>query len=313
LAFVSDILAGDIRAAGRLMRGIDMQLPESLETLTHLYPHTGRAHIVGVSGSPGAGKSTLITGLISAFREQGKTLGILLLDPTSPYSTGAILGDRVRMQTHALDKNVFIHSTATRGNTGGLSLAVPGIVAVMDAMGKEIIIVETVGAGQDEVDIRHLAHTNVIVVTPTMGDDMQALKAGILETAHIFALNQSDHADAETAHHLLKAMIQLSQKDDAAWRPPVIKTIAVHHQGISELAEQIAHHKHHLEKVESPKQTSDHMQGLLALILRERFMDTLRVELSENSRWKKLLERMAQRKIDPYAAAEKVLKQLTHT
>ena len=189
MSIENDILKGDVKAAGRLMRDLDALTPAARNVLKNIFPHTGHAHVVGITGPPGVGKSSLISGLIQHYRNMGKALGVLVVDPSSPFTQGAVLGDRIRMQHHAVDEGVFIHSIASHGTTGGLSASVPGIIAVLDAMKKDIIFIETVGAGQDDVDVLHLAHTNIVVVTPAMGDHMQTIKAGILETAHIFALN----------------------------------------------------------------------------------------------------------------------------
>ncbi|HEY5996266.1 MAG TPA: methylmalonyl Co-A mutase-associated GTPase MeaB, partial [Candidatus Deferrimicrobiaceae bacterium] len=185
-ALVDSIRSGDVRSAARLMRDLDDGLPAAQRLLRNLYKHTGRAFILGVTGAPGAGKSTLVDALTAVFRKMGKTVGIVAIDPTSPYSGGAILGDRIRMQQHCLDEGVFIKSLATRGHLGGLSRSTIDVVNVMDAMGKDVVIIETVGVGQDEVEIVRVAHTNLVVVVPGLGDDIQAIKAGILEIADIF-------------------------------------------------------------------------------------------------------------------------------
>ncbi len=310
MKLTDNILNGDLKAAGRLMRDMDMLTPESREALKHLFPHTGHAHIVGVTGSAGAGKSTLIRELISHFRKQDKVLGVLVVDPSSPFTEGAVLGDRIRMQRHAMDENVFIHSIATRGNTGGLSASVPGIVAVMDAMGKDIILIETVGAGQDEMDVRHLAHTNIVVVTPSMGDHMQALKAGILETAHIFALNKTDQPQATATHQMLEMIAQTKSDASGAWAPPVVDTQAIHHQGISELANQIDRHAAFSKQSGQQINVNTHLHGLLTLILREQVLDKINLELEKKQKWHNLLDRMHKKQIDPYSAAEEILNEI---
>ena len=186
------VASGNIRAAARLMRDIDDGMPGATEALKAIFPRTGRAYIIGITGAPGAGKSTLTDRLVAHYRALGKSVGVVAIDPTSPFSGGAILGDRIRMQDHATDPGVFIRSLATRGNLGGLSRATGEVIRVMDAMGKDVVIVETVGVGQDEIDIAKTAHTTVVVVVPGMGDDIQAIKAGILEVADIFAVNKAD-------------------------------------------------------------------------------------------------------------------------
>ncbi len=194
---VEKVVAGDVRTVSRLIRDIDDGIPEVRETLRELYAHTGNAYVIGITGSPGVGKSTLVDQMIRHLRKREKTVGILAVDPTSPFSGGAILGDRVRMQQHATDKGVFIRSMATRGYFGGLTQSTRSAVDVLDAMGKEFIIIETVGVGQDEVDVAKSAHTTVIVVIPGMGDDIQAIKAGILEAGDIFAINKADREGVE--------------------------------------------------------------------------------------------------------------------
>ncbi|MCG6533608.1 MAG: methylmalonyl Co-A mutase-associated GTPase MeaB, partial [Syntrophales bacterium LBB04] len=189
---VKDIKAGNVKTASRLIRNLEDGVDEARSTMKHLFPHTGRAHVVGMTGSPGAGKSTLIDGMVEQFRKRDKTVGVLAVDPTSPYTGGAILGDRIRMQRHADDPGVFVRSLATRGALGGLAKAVGNAVHVLDAMGKDMILVETVGTGQQEVDIINHSHTVVVVLVPGMGDEIQAIKAGIMEIADIFVINKSD-------------------------------------------------------------------------------------------------------------------------
>src|SRR5512138_3269798 len=203
------VLSGDVRAAARLMRDLDDRLPQAEASLRALFPRTGRAFVVGLTGSPGAGKSSLTDRLIGHLRRQGKTVGVVAVDPTSPFTGGAILGDRIRMQDHALDPDVFIRSMATRGNLGGLSRATSDVVTVMDAMGKDVVLVETVGVGQDEIEVAELAHTVVVVAVPGMGDDVQAIKAGVLEIADVFAVNKADREGADRTVRDLQQMVEL--------------------------------------------------------------------------------------------------------
>jgi GTPase len=311
MSIENDILNGDLKAAGRLMRDLDAMTPTARRVLKHLFPHTGHAHVVGITGPPGVGKSSLISGLIPHYRNQGKTLGVLMVDPSSPFSRGAVLGDRIRMQHHAMDEGVFIHSIASHGNTGGLSASVPGIIAVLDAMRKDIILIETVGAGQDDVDVLHISHTNIVVVTPAMGDAMQTIKAGILETAHIFALNKSDQSGATTTYQMLQMITQVKHTADDDWISPVIQTQAVHQHGMVELADQIDRHGAVLTQTRHDKQVNTHLRGLLTLILREQLMDRLRSEMNQNDKWQDLIDRLHQRQIDPYSAADEVLNEIT--
>jgi GTPase len=203
------VLSGDVRAAARLMRDLDDRLPEAEATLRALFPRTGRAYVVGLTGAPGAGKSTLTDRLIASYRAAGKTVGVVAIDPTSPFSGGAILGDRIRMQDHALDPGVFIRSLATRGHLGGLSRSTSDVVQVLDAMGKDVVIVETVGVGQDEIEVATFAHTVVVVAVPGLGDDVQAIKAGVLEIADVFAVNKADREGADRTVRDLQMMLEL--------------------------------------------------------------------------------------------------------
>ena len=231
------VLAKDIRVVARLISDIDDGLPDIQEVLKELYPYTGRAYIIGVTGAPGVGKSTLVDQMVRHLRGQGKTVGIIAVDPTSPFSGGAILGDRIRMQRHSTDEGVFIRSLATRGHFGGLTHSTRSAIDVLDAMGKEYIIVETVGVGQDEVDIVKYAHTTVIVVIPGMGDDIQAIKAGILEAGDIFVINKSDKEGSDRTFQDLKAMIEMGQEryNNGTWVPPIIKTEAITDRGVTDL------------------------------------------------------------------------------
>jgi LAO/AO transport system kinase len=242
---VQKILEGDVRAGARLMRDIDDGIPSSRDVLKALYPHTGKAYVIGISGFPGGGKSTLVDQLIHAYRAEGKTLGVLAVDPTSPFSGGAILGDRVRMQRHGTDPGVFIRSVATRGHFGGLSRSTHSMIDVLDAMGKDIILVETVGVGQDEVDIVTTAHTTIITVIPGMGDDIQAIKAGILEVADIFVVNKADREGLKKTVNELQAMLDMhgGTEGDGRWRPPIVATEALRNVGIPELLSRISAHK----------------------------------------------------------------------
>lgn len=210
------VLTGDIRAASRLMRHVDDGEPSAVADLQALFPHTGGAYVVGVTGSPGAGKSTLTDRLVAGLRAQGKTVGVLCVDPTSPFTGGAILGDRIRMQQHATDDGVFIRSLATRGALGGLSRATGDCIRILDAMGRNVVVVETVGVGQDEIDVAQMAHTTLVVTVPGMGDDIQAIKAGILEVADVFVVNKADLDGADRTVRELRQMLELRHAVRAA-------------------------------------------------------------------------------------------------
>jgi len=239
------IVAGDIRAVARLIRDLDENENDVDEVLKELYPYTGRAYVVGVTGAPGTGKSTLVDKIISRLRQLDKKVGVLAVDPTSHHSGGAVLGDRIRMSQHSLDKDVFIRSMATRNAFGGLTRSTRGSIDILDAMGKDFIIVETVGVGQNEVDVARYAHTTVIVTTPGMGDGIQALKAGILEVGDIFVVNKADRKGADATFNELEIMVNMGPRkhQPAGWVPPVIKTQALFDEGVGDLLKKIEAHR----------------------------------------------------------------------
>ena len=221
------IREGDVRTASRLIRNIEDDISETRQIIKDIFLHTGNAHIVGITGSPGVGKSTLVDGLIEWNRGIGKTVGVLAVDPTSPFTGGAILGDRIRMQRHAEDNGVFVRSMATRGSLGGLSKAVGEAIHVLDAMGKELIMVETVGAGQQEVQVMNYAHTIVLVLVPGMGDEIQVLKAGVMEIADIFVINKADRDGTHKLQRELMAILDMSPNRSGRWRPPILTVESV--------------------------------------------------------------------------------------
>ncbi len=243
---VRKILEGDIRASARLIRGIEDEVADAFKELESVYLHTGRAYIVGIAGAPGAGKSTLLGSLIGIFRRRNMKVGVVAVDPTSPFSGGALLGDRVRMQTYGTDKDVFIRSLATRGWKGGLAKATVNTVHVMDAMGKDIIFVEAVGSGQAEVDIARVADTSVIVLTPGMGDEIQMMKAGILEAADIFVINKADREGVDNVKTGLELMLKMKTCPPGGWQPSIVLTQAIFDTGTEQLAEEILRHKEFL-------------------------------------------------------------------
>src|SRR5262245_35432655 len=235
---LQDFHKGDTRALSRIITLVENRSPDSLALLQQLFPLTGKCRVVGVTGSPGAGKSTLVDRLASAYRQEGKKLGIVAVDPSSPFTGGAILGDRIRMQAPSVDPGVYIRSMATRGNLGGLSAATADVVGVLDAAGKDPVIVETVGVGQDEIDIVRLADISIVVLVPGMGDDVQALKAGIMEIGDIFVINKCDRPGVEKMERAVLAMLSLAHRSDG-WQPPVVKTVATEGGGIDELVSTI--------------------------------------------------------------------------
>jgi LAO/AO transport system kinase len=248
------VIAGEVRAVSRLIRDIDDGNTEVRSILKDLYAHTGKAYVIGITGSPGVGKSTIVDQLISHLRDQGKSVGVLSVDPTSPFTGGAILGDRIRMQRHAADQDVFIRSMATRGAFGGLSHSTRSAIKVLDAMGKEYILVETVGVGQDEVDVVGCADTTIVVMPPGMGDDIQAIKAGVLEIADIFVVNKADLDGATRAANHLKAMLELdsAKYTGERWKPPILLVEAIRDNGIAELLDAV---KKHRETIQSSGQS----------------------------------------------------------
>jgi LAO/AO transport system kinase len=307
------VLAGDVRAAARLMRDIDDGLPGAVGVMRRLYPHTGRAFILGVTGNPGAGKSTVVDGLIDHYRKQGKRVGVVAVDPSSPFSGGAILGDRIRMQRHATDAGVFIRSLATRGHLGGLSRSTAEVVAVLDAMGFDVVIIETVGVGQDEVEVVAQAETAVVVTVPGLGDEIQAIKAGILEIADVLVVNKSDREGADRTVRDLVGMLELRGHD--AEPVEIVRTVATTGKGIDELAAAAERHRQRgLRAPESEAQS----EGRTALTprrrrrasasVRERVLDRLRRAVDEALAARpQLVDEVATRVLDPYSAAELLL------
>jgi LAO/AO transport system kinase len=305
---LKEILSGDIRAAARLMRDLDDEMPAAHRALKKLYRHTGKAFIIGITGAPGSGKSTLVDGLTDHLRKQGKSVGIVCIDPTSPFSGGAILGDRIRMQKHALDEGVFIKSLATRGHLGGLSKSTIDIVNVMDAMGKDVIIIETVGVGQDEVEIVKVAHTNMVVVVPGLGDDIQAIKAGILEIADIFIVNKADREGADKTRRELETMVSMNEYKEGAWVPPVHQTVAPVGTGLPELLEEIGRHRQYIFREENiDRYRAGKARVELLEILKKKLIEKAVEDLSRSNLLEPLLAEIANKRKDPYSVVEKVI------
>lgn len=299
------ILAGDVRAAGRLMRQVDDQRPGARAALDALFSHTGGAYIVGFTGNPGSGKSTLVNAFIRTCRQKNLRVGVVAIDPTSPYSGGAILGDRIRMQEHALDEGVFIRSVATRGNLGGLSRSTPALVQILDAMGFDVIIIETVGVGQDEVDIARVADTNLVITVPGMGDDIQATKAGIMEIADIFVINKSDHPGADRLRRELKTMMSLVENPpEDAWKPPVVHTIATEHDGLEELFSKIEAHRAWLDAHDQhDARAKRRIEHLIRLIVQGE-LDARLAGAMKSKAWKHEMDALTEREDTPWRAAD---------
>jgi LAO/AO transport system kinase len=302
------VLEGNVLVASRLMRDIEDRTPDAMEVLKELYSHTGRAYIVGITGMPGAGKSSIVDRLIELFRKEGKTLGVVAVDPTSPFTGGAILGDRIRMQRHATDEGVFIRSVATRGSLGGLSRATYDIVQVMDAMGKDIILVETVGVGQDEIKVVNTAHTCVVVLMPGMGDEIQAIKAGIIEIGDLFVINKCERDGADRLEKDLRMVLEMSKKKDMPWEPQVFRTEAVLGKGIAELASGIYRHKQALEQGEGfQKKLREKTKEAFLEILESEAIARLTRKIEREGRWETILNDLTERRTDPYSLAHRLM------
>lgn len=311
MRLAKEVLQGNIKATARLIRDVEDELPSAIEELKALYPHTGRSYIIGITGSPGSGKSTLIDLLIDVFRKRGKTIGVIAIDPSSPFSGGAILGDRIRMQRHATDGGVFIRSLATRGWRGGLSRATANVINIMDAMGKDIILIETVGAGQAEVDIINFTHTSMVILVPGMGDWVQTLKAGILEIADIFVINKADKKGADELKAELEAMLQMSVYSPQAWKPKIFLTEAVNNKGIDELVEGIYQHKEFLIATGGhDTHLKERARLELIEVLKSSLMDHVFQIVNKNNYLEKLIDDLVNKRTDPYSAASDIIKKL---
>lgn len=303
---VSKVLEGDVLAAARLIRGIENEASDALDELEEVYLHTGRAHIVGVGGAPGSGKSTVIGSLISVFRTQKMTVGVVAVDPTSPFTGGALLGDRIRMQKHGVDKDVFIRSMASRGWKGGLAKATANVVHVMDAMGKDFIFVEAVGSGQGEIDIARVADTAILILTPGMGDEIQLMKAGILEAADIFVINKADKDGAENLKSALEVMLMMKSSSACAWKPSIILTEAICNKGTDQLAEEIMRHKEFLTsngELENRRRERARLELMTAV---ESYLESY-IERIDRGYFEKLVDDLAHRKTNPRSAALKII------
>lgn len=306
----SKVLSGDTIAAAKLISGIADEVPGAFEEMSHIYPHTGKAYIVGVTGSPGAGKSTLTSNLISHFRKEHSTIGVIAIDPTSAFTGGALLGDRVRMQQHGEDKDVFIRSLATRGLQGGLAKATIGAMHIMDAMGKDIILVETVGSGQIEIDITRVADTTLFVMTPGAEDAIQLMKAGILEATDIFVINKADREGADITINDLQTMLSMRNWLPDEWHPGIVLTEAIYNKGTTELAAEISRHREYLTRTGELKKRK---QGRLKLELMETVESLLKdciTNIDHGEYLARLIDDLAKGKTDPQAATRQLINRL---
>jgi LAO/AO transport system kinase len=307
---VSRIRAGELRALSRAISTVEDRTRESTELLKALFPYSGKALLIGLTGAPGAGKSTLVDQVAREYRKQGKTIGIVAVDPTSPFSGGAILGDRIRMQSHHADTGIYIRSMATRGSLGGLASTTADVATVLDASGRDLVMIETVGVGQDEVDIVRLADVTVVVLVPGMGDDVQTIKAGIMEIADIFVVNKSDRDGAERVEREIRAMQSLAVRSDN-WTPPIVKTIASEGTGITELLKAIEKYRDYLEQSgRSQARRIENWRGRIAEMLRDvLFQRVLSYYLSDGEAIRYATE-VAEHKRDPYSLVEKIVDKL---
>jgi GTPase len=301
---------GDPRAVARLISQVEDASPALREVMSLLTPHTGRAAVLGVTGSHGVGKSTTTSALVTAFRADGRRVGVLAVDPSSPFSGGALLGDRVRMQEHATDPGVYIRSMATRGHLGGLAWATPQALRVLDAAGCDVVIVETVGVGQSEVEVAALADTTLVLLAPGMGDGIQAAKAGILEVGDVFVVNKADRDGADQVVRDLRSTIRLAERQPGDWREPIVKTIAVRGEGMAELIEAIDKHRDWMERSgelarRRRRRVRDEIEAIAATALRRRFGD-----VHGDARLDVLAEKVLTGELDPYAAADEIIEAL---
>ncbi len=305
-----ELLGGNMLAGGRAIRWLDDRDPRGAEVLASVFPHTGRAHIIGITGPPGAGKSTLANAMISQLRSRGRRVGVVAIDPSSPFSGGAILGDRVRMARHTLDADVFIRSIGTRGQAGGLSRSAHDACLILDAMGFDVILVETVGVGQDEIDIVALAHTTVIVGLPGLGDEVQAIKAGLMEVGDVFVINKADREGYEATRQQFELMLHLRaegrQDSSLHWSPPVLRAVALNDEGIAEIIDATEAHAQFLRDNGEFERLSGQRERAQTLGLMGEALLQLALEKTDPD----VLAAVEAREIDPYAAARLLLRSL---
>src|SRR5690242_5457321 len=307
LELAEAILSGNRRALARGITIVETGGAPARELLSAVYPRTGRAHIVGVTGSPGAGKSTLVNALALHWRRAGKTIGIVAVDPTSPFTGGAILGDRIRMQPLGGDPGVFVRSMASRGRLGGIARATGDTIDLLDAAGFDVVVVETVGAGQGEVEIASAAHTTLVIEVPGMGDDVQAIKAGILEIADIFVVNKADREGADATIRQLRAMLHLGGPPRDGWEPPILPAVAMREEGIVAIADAVDRHLQHLRaagRLAAREQARAARE--LQLIVQETALERVRARVTGDT-WDAFVGRIARRELDPYTVAEELL------
>ena len=300
------LCAGDPRALARAISTVENRAPGWSDLLKALFPRTGKARVIGITGAPGAGKSTLVDQLAKHYRKGNQTVGIIAVDPTSPYTGGAILGDRIRMQDHYRDPGIYIRSMATRGSLGGLARSTADAVTVLDASGRDLVLIETVGVGQDEVEIVRLADVTIVMLVPGMGDDVQSIKAGIMEIADIFVINKSDREGAESVEREIRALQSLATRHDG-WTPPVVKTVASEGAGTKELAEAIADYETYLKKENLLfRKTVENWQERLVEMLRDAMLEKARAQM-DGGALERYASEIAEHKRDPYSLVEEIV------
>jgi len=303
--WIDQLRAGDVRTLARAISMVENRGPGWSELLKGLFPHSGKARVLGLTGPPGAGKSTLVDQLARFYRKENRTVGIIAVDPTSPYTGGAILGDRIRMQEHFSDPGIYIRSMATRGSLGGLARTTADVTTVLDASGRDLIMIETVGVGQDEVDIVRLAEVTILILVPGMGDDVQTIKAGIMEIADIFVINKSDRDGAENVEREIRTLQSLAIRSDG-WTPPIVKTVASEGTGIAELADAVSKYEMYLkEKNLALNKSVENWQKRLSEMLRDALLEKARGQITDGNLARYAAE-VAEHKRDPYTLVEEI-------